>query len=87
MPEVYYVSRKKYESLVNELKDLKELKIFYAKHPLLNFNKGCFILKIILAVLGLQCCLGLSLKATSRGSSSLHRLLTAVASLVAEHRL
>ena len=26
MPEVYYVSRKKYESLVNELKDLKEIK-------------------------------------------------------------
>lgn len=26
MPEVFYVSRKKYESLVNELKSLKELK-------------------------------------------------------------
>ena len=26
MQEVFYVSRKKYESLVNELKDLKELK-------------------------------------------------------------
>lgn len=26
MPEVYYVSRKKYEALVNELKDLKDLK-------------------------------------------------------------
>ena len=31
--------------------------------------------------------MGLSLEATSRGYSSLHWLLTVVASLVAEHRL
>ena len=41
---------------------------------------------LFLAVLGL-CCSGVSLVAVSRGYSALHRLLAAVASFVAEHRL
>lgn len=43
---------------------------------------------LFLAVLGLHCCVGLSL-VSACGSYSLvevHKLLTAVASLVAEHR-
>ena len=44
---------------------------------------------LFLAVLGLHCCVGFSLVAMSRGYSviAIHRLLTAAASLVAEHRL
>jgi len=48
-----------------------------------------FIDLFILAVLGLRCCVGFSLAAGSRGYSlvPMDRLLTAVASLVVEHRL
>ena len=44
---------------------------------------------VVLAVLGLHCCMGFSLVAVSRGNSLvvIHGLLTAVAFLVAEHRL
>ena len=52
---------------------------------LLKYDYGFFFLIILsiylfLAVLGLHCCMGFSLIAV-------HRLLTAVASLVAEHGL
>ena len=44
---------------------------------------------LVLAVLGLHCCMGFSLVAVSRGNSlvAIHGLLTVVAFLVAEHRL
>ena len=56
---------------------------FYVIH----FKKSNFIY-LFLAVLGLRCCVGFSLVAASGGypPAAVHRLLTAVASLVAEHR-
>ena len=53
---------------------------------------GSFLYNFIylfLAVLGLHCCSGFSLVVASRAYSlvAVHGLLTAVASLVAEHRL
>ena len=44
---------------------------------------------LFLAVLGLHCCVGFGLAVASRGYSldAVHRLLFAVVSLVAEHRL
>ena len=46
-------------------------------------------LSLFWVVLCLHCCMGFSLPAASRGYSlvAVHRLLTAVASLVVEHRL
>ena len=48
-----------------------------------------YFLALLLAVLGLCCCVGFSLAAASGGCSSLHctGFLLAVASSVAEHRL
>ena len=48
-----------------------------------------FLLFLFLAVLGLGCCRGVSLVVASRGYSlaAVGGLLTAVVSLVAEHRL
>jgi len=54
-----------------------------------SFFKINFICLVSLVVLGLHCCAGLSLVVESRGYSLavVHRLLIAVAPLVAEHRL
>ena len=57
------------------------LKIFYYSF--------IYLFIYLLVVVGLHCSLGFLLVAASGGSSlgGVHRLLTAVASLVAEHRL
>ena len=54
-----------------------------------NFFPIILSIYLFLAVLGLSCCMGLSLAAVSRGYSlvALHRLLTVVASVISEHRL
>ena len=53
------------------------------------FKKINLFIYLFLAELGLCCCTGLSLVATSRGYSlvAVHKLLVAVASLVGEHQL
>ena len=58
-----------------------------AKHRLFFFFK--FIYLLFLAELGLFCCAGFSVDAPSVGCplAAMHKLLMAVASLVAEHRL
>jgi len=57
-------------------------------YQVLKFLKNKFMY-LFLAELGLCCCTGLSLVATSRGYSlvAVRRLLIAVASLVGEHQL
>ena len=51
--------------------------------------QSCFFIYLFLSVLGLRCCMGFSPVAASRGYSlvAVCRPLTAVVSLVAEHRL
>ena len=58
------------------------------QHILFFLKKNNFI-NLFLAVLGLHCCVGFSLVAVNGGYSlvAVHGLLTAVASLVGEHRL
>ena len=63
------------------------LLVLWLSHlPLYIFFKICFL---FMAALGLPCCAGFSLVAVSGGCSLIagHRLLLAVASLVAGHRL
>ena len=72
----------------NNMKKNIQLTFREEKDPLVFFKNNVFIY-LSLVVLGLHCCRRFSLGAASGGSSlvAAHRLLIAVASLVAEHRL
>ena len=64
------------------------IKILGCSHCI-HFFFLILFMDLVLAVLGLHCCVGFSLVAVSRGNSlvAIHGLLTVVAFLVAEHRL
>ena len=68
---------------------LQSFRIPHIQLPLFLFFLIMIFIQLFLAVLGLCCCTGFPLVATSRGYSliAVYRCLIAVASFVAEHRL